>query len=79
VKRISLRAKSGTEEKDTTRNDLTFNAGEPDFYLIDLLLRGFQFTHEAVRDWEARFTPLLAERLWRRRKGKIGCRATLLS
>ena len=25
------------------------------------LLRGFQFTHEAVRDWEARFAPLLAE------------------
>ena len=32
------------------------------------LLRGFQFTHEAVRDWEARFAPLLAERLRRRRK-----------
>ena len=38
------------------------------------LLRGFQFTHEAVRDWEARFAPLLAEQLRRRRKGKIGCR-----
>jgi hypothetical protein len=40
----------------------------------DVLLRGFQFTHEAVRDWEARFAPLLAEQLRRRRKGKIGGR-----
>jgi putative transposase len=38
------------------------------------LLRGFQFTHEAVRDWEARFAPLLAEQLRRRRKGKVGRR-----
>jgi transposase-like protein len=38
------------------------------------LLRGFQFTHEAVRDWEARFAPLLAEQLRRRRKGKVACR-----
>src|SRR6201986_4313132 len=38
------------------------------------LLRGFQFTHEAVRDWEVRFAPLLAEQLRRRRKGKAGCR-----
>lgn len=43
------------------------------------LLRGFQFTHEAVRDWEARFAPLLAEQLRRRRKGKVGRRATVLS
>jgi putative transposase len=35
------------------------------------LLCGFQFTHEAVRDWEARFAPLLAEQL---RKGKVGRR-----
>jgi len=27
------------------------------------LTRSFTFTHEAVRDWEARFTPLMAERL----------------
>jgi putative transposase len=27
------------------------------------LERGFQFTHETVRDWEVRFAPLLAERL----------------
>ena len=38
------------------------------------LLRGFQFNHQAVHDWEARFAPLLAERLRRRRKGKVGCR-----
>ena len=24
------------------------------------LLRGFEFTHEAVREWEERFAPLLA-------------------
>jgi putative transposase len=39
-----------------------------------LLLRGFQFTHEAVRDWEAHFAPLLAEQLRRKRKGKVGRR-----
>jgi putative transposase len=42
------------------------------------LLRGYQFTHETVRDWEARFAPLLAEQLRRRRKGNVGrrfCRA----
>ncbi|MEA2618868.1 MAG: putative transposase [Chloroflexota bacterium] len=25
------------------------------------LERGFEFTHEAVRDWEARFAPLIAD------------------
>ena len=29
------------------------------------LLRGFTFTHEAVREWEERFAPLLAEQLRR--------------
>lgn len=35
------------------------------------LERGFVFTHAAVRDWEARFAPLLADRLRvkRRRQG----------
>src|SRR6188472_1365390 len=37
------------------------------------LLRGFEFTHEAVRDWE-RFAPLLTEQLRRKRKGKVGRR-----
>lgn len=27
------------------------------------LERGFEFTHEAVRDWEARFAPLVADHL----------------
>jgi len=38
------------------------------------LLRGFEFTHEAVREWEERFAPLLAEHLRRKRKGKAGRR-----
>ena len=38
------------------------------------LLRGFTFTHEAVREWEERFAPLLAEQLRRRRKGKVSRR-----
>jgi transposase-like protein len=33
-------------------------------------IRGFAFTHEAVRDWEARFPPLLTEQLRAKRKGK---------
>ncbi len=36
------------------------------------LVRGFEFTHEAVRDWEARFAPLITEQLRSRRKGKAG-------
>jgi transposase-like protein len=36
------------------------------------LARGFVFTHEAVREWEERFAPLLAEELRKRRKGKAG-------
>jgi transposase-like protein len=38
------------------------------------LLRGFEFTHETVRDWEERFAPMLAEQLRRKRKGKAGRR-----
>lgn len=34
------------------------------------LERGFVFTHEAVREWEARFAPLLADQLRARRKGQ---------
>jgi len=30
------------------------------------------FSHEAVREWEAKLTPVLAEDLRRRRKGKVG-------
>ena len=36
------------------------------------LTRGFTFSYEAVRDWEAKLTPTLAEHLRRRRKGRIG-------
>lgn len=36
------------------------------------LVRGFVFTHEAVRDWEARFAPLLADQLRTKRRGKAG-------
>ncbi|MGH7744582.1 MAG: IS6 family transposase [Candidatus Dormibacteria bacterium] len=34
--------------------------------------RGFEFTHEAVRDWEARFAPLIAECLRTNRRGQAG-------
>jgi transposase-like protein len=36
------------------------------------LERGFAFTHEAVREWEARFAPLIAEQLRGKRKGQAG-------
>ena len=36
------------------------------------LTRGFVFTHETVRDWEARFAPLLAEHLRAKRRGQAG-------
>ena len=35
-------------------------------------VRGFQFTHEAIRDWEARFAPLLADQLRAKRRGQAG-------
>jgi transposase-like protein len=34
--------------------------------------RGFEFTYEAVREWEEWFIPLLTEKLRARRKGKAG-------
>ena len=36
-------------------------------------LRGIVFCHEAVREWEAKLTPALAEDLRRRRHGRVGC------
>ena len=36
------------------------------------LERGFEFTHEAVRDWEARFAPLVADKLRSKRPGQAG-------
>ena len=34
--------------------------------------RGFAFPHETVRDWEARFTPVFADQLRRKRHGQAG-------
>lgn len=36
------------------------------------LVRGFEFSHETVRDWEARFAPLITQQLRSRRRGKAG-------
>src|SRR5215471_3586723 len=36
------------------------------------LIRGIVFSYEAVRDWEAKRTPALAEDLRRGRKGRVG-------
>jgi DNA-directed RNA polymerase subunit RPC12/RpoP len=36
------------------------------------LVRGIVFSHEAVREWEAKLTPAMAEDLRRRRRGKAG-------
>ena len=35
-------------------------------------VRGIVFSYEAVREWEAKLTPALAEALRRRRRGKVG-------
>ena len=35
-------------------------------------VRGIVFSYEAVRDWEAKLTPALAEDLRRRRRGQVG-------
>ena len=37
-----------------------------------LLQRGYVVTHETVRVWELRFTPLVAQRLRARRRGRVG-------
>ena len=36
------------------------------------LERGFEFTYETVRDWEARFAPLIADQLRMKRRGQVG-------
>jgi putative transposase len=36
------------------------------------LIRGIEFSYEAVREWEAKLTPSLINNLRRRRKGRIG-------
>jgi putative transposase len=38
------------------------------------LVRGFVFSYEAVRDWEAKLAPALADELCRRRHGRGGAR-----
>src|SRR3569623_1883642 len=38
------------------------------------LLRGIVFSYEAVREWEAKLAPLLADELRQRRRGKRGAR-----
>ncbi len=35
------------------------------------LLRGFQFTHETVREWEERFAPVFGEKLREKRRNQI--------
>src|SRR4051812_27400613 len=39
---------------------------------LDRLSRIIVFSHEAVREWEAKLTPALAEELRRRRRGQVG-------
>lgn len=36
------------------------------------LIRGFEFTHETVRDWEERFLPQFTQQIRTKRKGKLG-------
>jgi transposase-like protein len=38
------------------------------------LVRGIVFSHEAVREWEAKLAPLLADELRQRRHGRGGAR-----
>ena len=42
------------------------------------LHRGIVFSHEAVREWEAKLTPILSEELRQRRRGRGGYRSSLL-
>ncbi|HTI82200.1 MAG TPA: IS6 family transposase [Acetobacteraceae bacterium] len=43
--------------------------------LVEMLaLRGMMFSHETVREWEAKLTPALAGDLRRRRRGRVGRR-----
>ena len=37
-----------------------------------LLQRGYEVTHETIRTWECRFTPLLADQLRAKRRGRAG-------
>ena len=42
------------------------------------LARCFTFTHEAIRDWEARFAPLITDQLRIKRRGQAGHPALLM-
>jgi hypothetical protein len=45
--------------------------------LVEMFLqRGLVFTHEAVRDWEAKLTPLLSATLCKRRHSAVGNRGS---
>ncbi len=37
-----------------------------------LLQRGYEVTHETIRDWESRFASLLADQLRTKRRGRVG-------
>ena len=37
-----------------------------------LLERGYEVTHETIREWEFRFAPLLADQLRTKRRGRAG-------
>src|SRR5215213_1591316 len=50
---------------------LRYKLSLPDLAEI-FLERGFVFTHEAAREWEARFAPLLADQLRAKRTGQTG-------
>jgi putative transposase len=50
---------------------LRYKLSLPD--LAEMFLeRGFVFSHEALREWQTRFAPLLAEKLRARRQGQAG-------
>ena len=57
----------------SSSSDLLFKLSLRDLVRM-FLMRGYEFTHEAVREWEERFAPLLAEQLRCKRKGKVGRR-----
>ncbi len=39
--------------------------------LIEMFaVRGYEFTHETIREWEARFAPLLSAQLKTKRRGQ---------
>ena len=41
--------------------------------LVEMFVfRGYNISHETVRDWEARFGPLLAKQLRAKRRGQAG-------